>query len=252
VPVYRIPEKHIFPHPELAEAGGLLGVGGNLDPDRVLLGYSMGIFPWYSEGQPILWFSPDPRFILHPRDLKIQRSLRKRIRRGDYRVSMDTAFEQVISSCRQAPRPGQTGTWITPEMKHSYLALHARGYAHSVEAWEGDELVGGLYGVGLGTLFSGESMFAKASDASKFAFVWLVEQLRDWGFKLVDCQVFTLHLERFGAINVSRSRYLAQLHELMAAPNKIGPWSFDEGFDPLDEFRRNPELTDEWPREGGG
>ena len=134
-------------------------------------------------------------------------------------------------------------------MRESYMALHAKGYAHSVEAWEGNELVGGLYGVGLGTLFSGESMFALRSDASKFALVWLVEQLRDWGFKLVDCQVFTQHLERFGAINVPRSRYLAQLDELVRGPNKLGPWCFDTGFNPLDEFRKNPELTEEWPRE---
>ena len=249
MPVYRIPEKHIFPHPELSEVGGLLGVGGDLDPARVLLGYTMGIFPWYSEGQPILWFSPDPRFVLHPRDLKIQRSLRKRIRRGDYRVTMDTAFEQVITACQKVPRPGQSGTWITGEMRESYLTLHQQGHAHSIETWEGDELVGGLYGVGVGSLFSGESMFAHRSDASKVALVWMVEQLRDWNFKLVDCQVFTEHLERFGAINVPRGRYLAQLEGLVKEPGLRGPWSFDEGFHPLDEFRLNPDLTEELPHE---
>ena len=233
LPVYRIPEKHIFPHPDLAEAGGLLGVGGDLDPGRVLLSYTLGIFPWYSEGQPILWFSPDPRFVLHPRDLHIHRSLRKRIRRNDYRITLDTAFEQVIASCQQTPRTGQAGTWITEEMRACYIQLHKMGHAHSVEAWRGDELVGGLYGVGVGTLFSGESMFAHESDASKVAFVWLVQQLQAWGFQLVDCQVFTEHLERFGAINIPRSRYLAQLEELIQEQNRTGPWSFDNGFDPL-------------------
>jgi leucyl/phenylalanyl-tRNA--protein transferase len=248
VPVYRIPEQHLFPHPELAEAGGLLGVGGDLDPDRLLLGYSMGIFPWYSEDQPILWFSPDPRFILHPRDLRVQRSLRKRIRRGDYQITMDRAFEQVISSCQKVPRPGQSGTWITQEMREAYIELHRRGFAHSVEAWEGEELVGGLYGVSIGSLFSGESMFARRPDASKIAFVWLVEQLRDWGFKLIDCQVFTQHLERFGALNVPRSRYLAQLPELVETGHHPGPWRFAEDFHPLDEFRTHPDLTEEWPK----
>ncbi len=248
MPVYRIPEQHLFPHPELAEAGGLLGVGGDLDPDRLLQAYSMGIFPWYSEGQPILWFSPDPRFILHPRDLRIQRSLRKRIRRGDYRITLDEAFEQVIESCQTTERPGQSGTWITEEMREAYIQLYKRGFAHSVEAWDGDELVGGLYGVSLGSLFSGESMFARKPDASKVAFVWLVEQLRDWKFKLIDCQVFTQHLERFGALNVPRSRYLAQLPDLIGAASTPGPWRFDEDFHPLDEFRTHPDLTEEWPK----
>ena len=233
LPVYRIPQKHIFPHPDLAEAGGLLGVGGDLDPERVLLSYTLGIVPWYSEGQPILWFSPDPRFVLHPRDLHIHRSLRKRLNRQDYRITLDTAFEQVIESCQQTSRQGQAGTWITEDMRSCYIQLHEMGHAHSVEAWLGDELVGGLYGVGIGTLFSGESMFAHESDASKFAFVWLVRQLQTWGFQLIDCQVFTEHLERFGAINIPRSRYLAQLEELIREPNRPGPWSFDNGFEPL-------------------
>ena len=232
MPVYRIPDSLVFPHPELAEPGGLLGVGGDLRPERLLLGYANGIFPWYSEGQPILWFSPEPRFVLPVDELRVPRSLRKRIRRGDYRITLDTAFDRVIEGCKAAHRPGQSGTWITDDMQEAYNALHSLGFAHSVEAWEGDELVGGLYGVALGRLFSGESMFARASDASKVAFVWLVRQLEAWGYPLVDSQVGTEHLARFGGREISRAEYLAGLPELVDAPGKIGPWTFDEGFDP--------------------
>jgi leucyl/phenylalanyl-tRNA--protein transferase len=187
--------------------------------------------------------------VLHPKDLRIQRSLRKRVRRNDYQVTMDTDFEQVISKCQTVPRPGQEGTWITGEMRSTYLALHEQGYAHSIEAWQDGELAGGLYGVGLGQLFSGESMFASRPDASKVAFVWLVEQLCDWGFQLVDCQVFTQHLERFGAIQVSRSRYLAQLDDLVSAPGRPGPWTFDENFHPLHERNQNLGLVNEQTEE---
>ena len=238
MPVYRIPEEHIFPDPELAEMGGLLGVGGDLSTKRLMLAYSSGIFPWYSEGQPILWFSPDPRFVLHPRDLSISRSLRKRIRRGDYRITMDQDFDGVISHCQSIARPEQAGTWITDEMRQAYRDLHREGHAHSVEAWLGDRLVGGLYGVALGSLYSGESMFALEPDASKVAFVWLVKQLIEWKIELVDCQVFTRHLERFGAIEVPRSRYLAQLSEMRNQPKLPPVWSFDSGFHPLKERER--------------
>jgi leucyl/phenylalanyl-tRNA--protein transferase len=232
VPVYRIPDALVFPHPELAEPGGLLGVGGDLRPERLLLGYANGIFPWYSEGQPILWFSPDPRFVLPIDELRVPRSLRKRIRRGDYRITLDTAFADVIAGCKEAYRPGQSGTWITEDMERAYIALHERGFAHSVEAWRGDELVGGLYGVALGRLFSGESMFARASDASKVAFVWLVKQLEAWGFPLVDSQVGTDHLARFGGRDIDRADYLQALPELVEAPGRVGKWAFDEGFEP--------------------
>lgn len=232
MPVYRIPDSLVFPHPELSEPGGLLGVGGDLRPERLLLGYANGIFPWYSEGQPILWFSPDPRFVLPVGDLRVPRSLRKRIRRGDYRITLDTAFPNVIEGCKQAWRPGQSGTWITDDMEQAYITLHERGFAHSVEAWQGDTLVGGLYGVALGRLFAGESMFARASDASKVAFVWLVKQLEAWGFPLVDSQVGTDHLARFGGRDIDRAEYLAGLPELVEAPGRPGPWSFDAGFRP--------------------
>lgn len=232
MPVYRIPESLVFPHPELAEPGGLLGVGGDLDPERLLLGYANGIFPWYSDGQPILWFSPDPRFVLPVDGLRVPRSLRKRVRRGDYRITLDTAFEAVIAGCRGAHRPGQAGTWITGDMEQAYVALHGLGFAHSVEAWRGDELVGGLYGVAVGRLFSGESMFATASDASKVAFVWLVRQLAAWGFPMIDSQVETEHLARFGGREIPRQAYLEALPALVDAPGRVGPWSFDPGFDP--------------------
>ncbi len=234
MPVYALPDSLLFPHPTLAEPSGLLAVGGDLSADRLLLAYANGIFPWYSEDQPILWFSPDPRFVLRPDGLQLSRSLRKRLRRGDYRVTLDQAFGQVIRRCRDVNRPGQDGTWITPDMVDAYEALHRQGFAHSVEAWSGDRLVGGLYGVGLGRLFSGESMFAEAPDASKVAFVWLVGQLRRWGFAMVDCQVHTRHLERFGAAHLPRDAFLAELQAILAEPVSAGSWSFDEDYAPLD------------------
>jgi len=233
VPVYRIPAEHVFPHPSLAEPDGLLGVGGDLHPGRLLLAYANGIFPWYSEGQPILWFSPDPRYVLFARDLHLGRSLKKRIRRGDYRITLDTAFGEVLAGCKDAQRPGQRGTWITDDMEAAYNELHRLGYAHSVEAWQGDALVGGLYGVALGDLYCGESMFARASDASKVGFAWLVRQLEIWGYPLIDCQVHTAHLERFGARAIPRSAYLRRIEGLVSSERPPGPWQFDEGFDPL-------------------
>lgn len=233
MPVFRIPDEHLFPHPSLAEPDGLLGVGGDLDPGRLLLAYANGIFPWYNEGQPILWFSPDPRFVLRPDDLKIARSLKKRIRRRDYEIRLDSAFAEVIRGCKKAYRPGQRGTWITPDMESAYIHLHRLGYAHSAEAWLDGELVGGLYGVALGGLFSGESMFARESDASKIAFVWLVRQLQQWGISLIDCQVRTDHLARFGAADMPRQRYLDAVRDLIREDGRPGRWSLDPGFFPL-------------------
>lgn len=225
MPLYRIPEEHLFPDPWLAEPSGLLGVGGDLHPDRLLLAYRMGIFPWYSDDQPVLWWSPDPRFVLYPEELHVGRSLGKRMRRGDYTVRMDTAFEAVIRACGTVPRPGQAGTWITEDMVAAYVELHQRGIAHSVEAWRDGELVGGLYGVSLGGLFSGESMFANEPDASKVAFATLVPRLAEWGFGLVDCQIHTDHLERFGAREIPRVEFLRSLHRLQHLPGRPGPWS---------------------------
>ena len=234
--IYRIPESEvIFPDPREAEESGLLGVGGDLSPERLLLGYANGIFPWYSEGQPVLWFSPDPRCVLEVDGLHIGRSLRKVIKRGDLRVTMDTAFEDVILACKTAPRPGQDGTWITADMFAAYSHLHHLGYAHSVEVWRGDELVGGLYGVGLGRFFAGESMFSRVSDASKTGLVWLVRQLSAWGYGLIEAQVKTQTLERMGAEEIDRAVYLERIADLVNAPGRTGLWSFDEGFHPLSD-----------------
>lgn len=228
MPVFRLSRRLLFPDPALASPSGLLAVGGDLSTDRLLLAYRHGIFPWFSHGDPILWWSPDPRMVLPVEALTVPRSLAKRIRRGDYRLTMDQAFEAVIARCARAPRPGQYGTWITDEMQRAYVALHERGHAHSVEAWRGDELVGGLYGIAVGRVFCGESMFAAAPDASKVAFVELVRQLGRWGYPLVDCQVHTDHLARFGADEVPRGEFIGALHALSDGGREPGPWAFDE------------------------
>lgn len=218
-----------FPDPELADPSGIVAFGGDLEPDRLLLAYRSGIFPWYSR-PPILWWSPEPRFVLFADELEVPRSLAKRIRQGRYRITLDQAFESVIQACARVPRPGQPGTWITDEMRQAYVKLHHLGFGHSVEAWDGDRLVGGLYGVAVGKLYAGESMFAVEPDASKIAFVHLVRQLQVWGFSLVDCQVHTEHLERFGARAISRAEYLARCTALADEPGRDGPWTFDDGF----------------------
>ncbi|MBW1881297.1 MAG: leucyl/phenylalanyl-tRNA--protein transferase [Deltaproteobacteria bacterium] len=228
MPVFRIPPQHVFPDPEQANPFGLLGVGGDLHPRRLLVAYRSGIFPWYSEHQPLLWWSPDPRMVLLPAELHVPRSLRKVLRAGRYTLSADHAFEQVIDACAEAPRPGQKGTWITPEMRQAYVELHRLGHAHSVEAWSEGQLAGGLYGVAIGRAFFGESMYAVRPDASKVAFVRLVEQLERWGYPLVDCQVHTQHLDRFGACEISRAQYLEQLTDLVDKPGRMGPWTLDE------------------------
>lgn len=231
MPVFRIPKEHFFPNPRLAEPNGLLGVAGDLHPDRLILAYCSGIFPWYSEGQPILWFSPDPRFVLDPKELHVPRSLKQTIRKQIYRITMDTAFSRVIEHCSKVKREGQFGTWITQEMKDAYQNLHERGIAHSIEAWNGDELVGGLYGVCIGNLFAGESMFSKQSDASKVAFVYAVHQMIQWGIELIDSQVYTHHLERFGAKEIDRAEYLERIHPLVQVERVFQKWSFDTDFE---------------------
>jgi leucyl/phenylalanyl-tRNA--protein transferase len=229
--VYRLDRRLLFPDPAEARADGLLAVGGDLRPERLVLAYRQGIFPWYEEGQPILWHSPDPRMVLRASELHVPRSLAKLMRRRPYRVALDTAFPEVIDACARVERAGQRGTWITRAMRRAYVELHRRGLAHSAEAWQGERLVGGLYGVSLGTAFFGESMFACAPDASKAAFVTLVAQLRLWGIDLVDCQVHTEHLARFGAREWPRRRYLAALRTALAHPTRPGPWRLDEAPD---------------------
>ncbi|WP_342379113.1 leucyl/phenylalanyl-tRNA--protein transferase [Myxococcus stipitatus] len=227
MPIYLLSEEHpeLFPPPERADKSGVLAVGGDLSPERLLAAYSRGIFPWFSEGDPILWHSPDPRFVLEPDKLHVGRSLRKTMARGDYEVRYDTAFARVITECGRVPRPGQTGTWITDEMLEAYVALHERGFAHSVEAWAGGELKGGLYGVSLGAAFFGESMFALAPDASKVAFATAVERFKSWGFQFIDCQVETEHLARFGAEDWTRKRFLTALRRALDEPTRQGPWT---------------------------
>ncbi len=194
----------------LEEPNGLLAVGGDLSPPRLLQAYRQGIFPWYNPGEPILWWSPDPRLVLFPEKLKVSRSLRKRLRRDEFRFTLDQAFEEVIDACA-APRGEERGTWITPEMREAYVRLHRLGHAHSAETWHDGELVGGLYGVAIGRVFYGESMFHRRSDASKVAFVRLVENLRRWNYALIDCQVHTGHLVRFGAEEIPRRQFVELL-----------------------------------------
>jgi len=227
VPIYLLDDDLAFPPPRHGPRNGPIAVGGDLRPERLLLAYSMGIFPWPHEGLPLLWFSPDPRMVLLPGELHVAHSLARTLRRGGFRFTLDTAFADVMAGCAQAPRPGQDGTWITPEMIEAYVRLHQLGLAHSAEAWHGDRLVGGLYGVSLGAAFFGESMFARTSDASKAAFVMLVRQLQRWQFALVDCQTYTDHLARFGARLWPRSRFLDQLARAIEQPTRRGRWTFD-------------------------
>ena len=194
----------------LREPNGLLAAGGDLRPERLLAAYRHGCFPWYQEGQPLLWWSPDPRTVLFPDELHVSRSLRKRMRHGDYRVTFDKAFAEVIQGCA-GPRSYADGTWITTPMQDAYIRLHEMGVAHSVEVWQQGQLVGGLYGLAMGELFFGESMFSRATDASKVGFVTLVERLREWGFALIDCQMPTRHLESFGARSIPRAAFAEAL-----------------------------------------
>lgn len=226
MPVYRLDKRLTFPPVDLAE-DGLLAVGGDLTPERLLLGYSQGIFPWYGPKLPILWHSPDPRMVMTTRALVINRSLRKTIRRRPYHLRIDTAFGDVLRACAATPRPGQDGTWLVPEMVTAYDRLHELGFAHSFEAWSGDELVGGLYGVSLGGCFYGESMFAHAPDASKLAFAASIAQLDAWDIGLVDCQVHTDHLERFGAHEVTRAEFITLLRLALDQPTRRGRWAFE-------------------------
>lgn len=202
----------------LREPNGLLAAGGDLRPERLLAAYRHGCFPWYQEGQPLLWWSPDPRTVLFPDELHVSRSLRKRMRNGDYRVTFDKAFAEVIQGCA-GPRSYADGTWITTPMQDAYVRLHEMGVAHSVEVWQQGQLVGGLYGLAMGELFFGESMFSRATDASKVGFVTLVERLREWGFALIDCQMPTRHLESFGARSIPRAAFAEALAMHLDRPN---------------------------------
>ncbi|MHB8536148.1 MAG: leucyl/phenylalanyl-tRNA--protein transferase [Sulfuricaulis sp.] len=217
-----------FPPVELASPEGLLAVGGDLRAERLLEAYRHGIFPWYNPGQPILWWSPDPRALLFPPKLRVSRSLRKTLRRKKFEVTLDTAFRDVIENCaRPRAKNPAGGTWLAPEMIEAYDVMHARGYAHSVESWNAGELVGGLYGVALGQAFFGESMFSRQADASKVAFVHLVRQLAGWGFTLIDCQMSTQHLFSLGAEEIRRRDFMEHLEQALDQPDRRGRWYFD-------------------------
>ena len=210
--------KSIFPDVELAltEPDGLLAVGGDLSVERLIAAYQQGIFPWYSEGQPILWWSPDPRMVMEPKDIKVSRSLSKTMRKQEFKITFDKNFREVITACSESRLEKgkiQDETWILDEMIKAYIQLHEQGYAHSVECWQNEKLVGGLYGIAIGKVFFGESMFSRVSDASKIAFVSLAKQLEKWSFNLIDCQVYTSHLESLGAGMISRQHFISLLKE---------------------------------------
>jgi len=227
VPVFRLPDDEItFPHPELADPNGILAVGGDLSPERLLLAYEWGIFPWFNPNEPILWWSPDPRFVLFPDELRISKSMRPYFNQRKFVVTFDTQFEQVIRACQQIKRDKQLGgTWITEDMVQAYCKLHELGYAHSVEVWQEGELVGGLYGISLGKIFFGESMFTTVSNASKFGFISLVRQLKTWGFQLIDCQQKTRHLASLGARSIDRALFLEYLERNAMEETLVVKWT---------------------------
>jgi leucyl/phenylalanyl-tRNA--protein transferase len=224
MPVFRIPDDLIFPDPDLAEEDGLLGVGGDLRPERLLLAYGNGIFPWFSKGEPIMWWSPDPRCVLRPEKLKISTSLRQALKKGNYEIRFDTCFEEVIRHCSAAKRKGQRGTWITREMQEAYIRLYELGFAHSTEVFMDGKLAGGLYGVSIGGTYSGESMFHLRPEASKIALYHLVERLKERGCPLIDCQVTNQHLVSLGAEEMPRKEFLKQLIKIREKKGHRGKW----------------------------
>lgn len=213
----------------LHSPNGLLAAGGDLSPERLLGAYRRGIFPWFSEGEPILWWSPNPRMVLFPKEFKISNSLSKTLRNRSYEIRTDSAFEQVMRACA-APRDGQNGTWIHEEMIAAYCELHRLGFAHSVETWMDGELVGGLYGMSLGRMFYGESMFSRRTDASKIALAHLAAQLEKWDFGMIDCQMNTPHLSSLGAREIPRGEFVTRLEQLAGLPAIPSPWRFDKLF----------------------
>lgn len=227
MPIFRLVDEPIFPPPDYADPSGLLAVGGDLSKERLLEAYRLGIFPWYSDDQPLLWWSPDPRLVLDIKDFTISRSLRKTLKKAIFQVTFDHAFEQVIQACAVVPRTAQNGTWITEEMQEAYINLHGLGYAHSVESWFGGELVGGLYGVSLGKAFFGESMFHLKTDASKVALATLVEKLKSWDFHFIDSQMTTEHMIRLGAKELPRRIFLKRLQLALRQPTKRGRWRIE-------------------------
>jgi len=239
MPVFYLTDKILFPPVHYAEPSGILAVGGDLAPERLLEAYSRGIFPWFSDDSPIVWWSPDPRFVVYPSEIKITRSMRQVLERGIFRITFDTAFREVITGCSM-PRKHEQGTWITDDMIEAYIKLHEKGYAHSIEAWKGDSLAGGLYGVSLGRTFFGESMFSRESNASKAAFITLAVNLRRNGFDIIDCQVHTDHLESLGAYEMPRDMFVSIIRKSLAEETIKGNWGRSTLFNPVlspDELR---------------
>lgn len=232
--IFWLDNRLIFPAPQYAEPSGILAAGGDLKPERLLLAYRSGIFPWFTEDDPILWWSPDPRFVLFPSELVVSRSMRPYFNQKRFSITLDTCFEQVIRACGTQSREGQDGTWITEEMVEAYCLLHQQGCAHSVEVWDNSILVGGLYGISLGHIFFGESMFSKVSNASKYGFIALVRRLEQLGFLLVDCQQETRHLASLGARPIARTQFLEILESAAWDDYLSGNWGKMEAFQNLE------------------
>lgn len=228
IPAWLDSHDHSFPDvtQALKDPNGLLAIGGDLSAGRLLNAYRHGIFPWYSNDQPIMWWSPDPRLVLLPGKLHVSRSLAKTLKQGAFSVTLDQDFSGVIQACTLS-RPGQKGTWITNEMSEAYTRLFEKGYAHSVECWQSGKLAGGLYGISIGSIFFGESMFSMITDASKVAFVSLARQLGKWDFDLIDCQVYTPHLASMGAENITRQQFIKTLETGCTRPDMDLPWAFE-------------------------
>ncbi|MBI4648065.1 MAG: leucyl/phenylalanyl-tRNA--protein transferase [Bacteroidia bacterium] len=224
MPVFYLSDKNIFPDPNLAEPDGLLAIGGDLSVERLLVAYASGIFPWYSQNTPILWWSLDPRMVLFPDELKISKSLRQTLRQHSFKISMDSCFEDVIKHCSSVPRP-QKGTWLTKEMVDAYNRLHNAGFAHSVEVWDNNKLAGGLYGVSIGRAFFGESMFYLQRDASKVALYHLCKKLIYMDFQFIDAQQTTKHIMSLGAVKIPRKEYLQMLNKALEYSTLIGKWT---------------------------
>ncbi len=228
MPIYLLGESTVFPAAENATGEGIVAVGGDLSPERLLNAYASGIFPWYSDGDPILWWSPSPRMVLFPGELHVSKSMKKLLQKDPswFQWTVDCHFREVIENCRTAPRKGQPGTWITNEMRDAYICLHELGFGHSLEVWQGKQLVGGIYGLALGKCFFGESMFSKVSNASKFAFIILAQQLLNMEFLMLDCQVPSDHLRTLGAREVPRSEFLTLLKQGLQSKTLVGKWEF--------------------------
>lgn len=233
MPVFQLSDIIYFPPPEMAREDGLLAIGGDLSPERLLLAYQMGIFPWYAKGDPILWWAPTPRLILHPRDFHCSRSLQRQLKRGLFKFTMDKAFDAVIQACAEVRTDQEQPTWINHQMIEAYCHLHDLGYAHSLECWQHDELVGGLYGVSIGGFFFGESMFSRTKNSSKASLAILARQLATWDFDCIDCQMRTDHLISLGAREVAGHQFFAMLQQSILRPDRQGKWSLESTATPL-------------------